>query len=59
MAPQHRRGGKHAVKDEDLTHTKYDDYNREQLLAAVKEAGCYVKNARKIHLAGQPAVHLL
>jgi hypothetical protein len=47
MAPQHRRGGKHAVKDEDLTHTKYDDYNREQLLAAVKEAGCYVKDDKK------------
>ncbi|OSS43560.1 hypothetical protein B5807_11747 [Epicoccum nigrum] len=51
MAPQHRRGGKHAVKDEDLTHTKYDDYNREQLLAAVKEAGCYVKDEKKSAMA--------
>lgn len=51
MAAQHRRGGKHAVKDEDLTHTKYDDYNREQLLAAVKEAGCYVKDQKKSAMA--------
>lgn len=57
MAPQHRRGGKHAVKDEDLTHTKYDDYNREQLLAAVKEAGCYVKDDKKSVMARKLAEH--
>ena len=51
MAPQHGRGGKHAVKDEDLTHTKYDDYNREQLLVAVKEAGLYVKDDKKSVMA--------
>ncbi|KAF3033144.1 hypothetical protein E8E12_002517 [Didymella heteroderae] len=57
MVPQHRRGGKHAVKDEDLTHTKYDDYNREQLLAAVKEAGCYVKDEKKSVMARKLAEH--
>ncbi|KAJ4383815.1 hypothetical protein N0V86_000658 [Didymella sp. IMI 355093] len=57
MAPQHRRGGKHAVKDEDLTHTKYDEYNREQLLAAVKEAGCYVKDDKKSVMARKLAEH--
>lgn len=57
MAPQHRRGGKHAVKDEDLTHTKYDDYNREQLLAAVKEVGCYVKDDKKSVMARKLAEH--
>lgn len=57
MAPQHRRGGKHAVKDEDLTHTKYDDYNREQLLAAVKVAGCYVKDDKKSVMARKLAEH--
>ncbi|KAF3004345.1 hypothetical protein E8E13_009592 [Curvularia kusanoi] len=51
MAPGNRRGGKHAVKDKDLTHTKYDDYNREQLAAAVKEAGCYVKDEKKSTMA--------
>ena len=57
MAPQYRRGGKHAVKDEDLTHTKYDDYSREQLLAAVKEAGCYVKDDKKSVMARKLANH--
>lgn len=47
----HRRGGKHAVKDEDLTHTKYDGYNREQLLEAVKAAGCYRKDDKKSVMA--------
>lgn len=57
MARQHRRGGKHAVRDEDLTHTKYDDFNREQLLAAVKEAGCYVKDDKKNVMARKFAEH--
>lgn len=51
MAAAHRRGGKHAVKDEDLTHTKYDYYTREELLAAVKEAGCFVKDDKKSVMA--------
>lgn len=45
------------MKDEDLTHTKYDDYNREQLLAAVKEAGCYVKDDKKSVMARKLAEH--
>ncbi|KAJ4356959.1 hypothetical protein N0V95_002902 [Ascochyta clinopodiicola] len=57
MAAAHRRGGKHAVKDEDLTHTKYDHYAREELLAAVKEAGCYVKDDKKSTMARKLAKH--
>ncbi|KAF3035050.1 hypothetical protein E8E11_002432 [Didymella keratinophila] len=57
MPSLNRRGGKHAVKDQDLTHTKYDDYNREQLLAAVKEAGCYVKDDKKSVMARKLAEH--
>ncbi|KAH6620513.1 hypothetical protein C7974DRAFT_458728 [Boeremia exigua] len=57
MAPPHRRGGKHTVKDKDLTQTKYDDYSREQLLAAVKEAGCYVKDDKKSVMARKMADH--
>lgn len=57
MASQHRRGGTHAVKDRDLTHTKYDDYNREQLLTAVKTAGCYVKDDKKSVMARKLAEH--
>lgn len=53
----HRRGGKHAVKDTDLTHTQYDDYSREQLLEAVKEAGCYVKDDKKSVMARKLADH--
>ncbi|KAF2621278.1 hypothetical protein BU25DRAFT_239676 [Macroventuria anomochaeta] len=57
MAPQRRRGSKHAVKDEDLTHTKYDDYSHEQLLVAVKEAGCCVKDDKKSVVARKLADH--
>src|SRR5690242_1495919 len=52
-----RRGGKHSVKDKDLTHTKYDDYTREQLVAAVKDAGCYVKDEKKSVMARKLADH--
>jgi hypothetical protein len=51
MALRNRRGGKHAVKDEDLTHTKYDDYSRQQLFVATKEAGLYVKDDKKSVMA--------
>lgn len=57
MSISHRRGGKHAVKDRDLTHTKYDDYSREQLLVAVKEVGCYVKDEKKSVMARRMADH--
>jgi hypothetical protein len=51
MTLRNRRGGKHAVKDEDLTHTKYDDYSRQQLFVAAKEAGLYVKDDKKSVMA--------
>ncbi|KAF9698956.1 hypothetical protein EKO04_003329 [Ascochyta lentis] len=57
MAAAHRRGGKHTVRDEDLTHTKYDHYTREELLEAVKEAGCYVKDDKKCVMAQRLAKH--
>ncbi|KAF1923379.1 uncharacterized protein M421DRAFT_326979 [Didymella exigua CBS 183.55] len=51
MAAQHRREGKHAVKDGDLTNTRYDENDRGQLLAAVKDAGCYIKDDKKSVMA--------
>lgn len=57
MATTHRRGGKHTVKNEDLTHTKYDHYTREELHVAVKEAGCYVKDDKKSVMAKKLARH--
>ena len=57
MPSMNRRGAAHTVKDADLTHTKYDSYNREQLLAAVKEAGCYVKDDKKSVMARKLAEH--
>lgn len=39
------------MKNKDLTHTKYDDYSREQLSVTVKQAGLYVKDDKKSVMA--------
>lgn len=54
MTPQpavHRRGGTHRVKDEDKTHTIYDDWDYKQLKHECIDRGVYVKDMKKVAMA--------
>jgi len=54
MAPQaapHRRGGKHRVKDNDLTHSIYDEFSYADVLDLAKERGIYRKDMKKKEMA--------
>jgi hypothetical protein len=52
QAAPHARGGTHKVKDEHLTHTKWDALNRQQLEAELRtRPGLYKKDLKKHEIA--------
>jgi hypothetical protein len=54
MAPQaavRRRGGTHRVKDADLTNTKFDNYNYQELKDECIERGLWIKDMKKVAMA--------
>lgn len=51
QAVPHRRGGKHRVKDADLTHSIYDDFSYAEILELAKERGIYRKDMKKMEMA--------